>query len=676
MKNKTLVILLVILVVFVSFCSCIACGATALGLRLWLGERDFSRGSEVEVEMIPAPGLTATQTAFDGQVPSGDMSTLETLFNADVPINDPVDIARRLEGKHNVPLTLPVTDLDLPVGTQQEFWVTDTDTAENFQIEATLSAVTDHLYFWIENGVDYSQSALDRLAADFENNIYPTNREFFGSEWFPGVDGDPHLYVIYARGLGYNLAGYYGSVDEYHPDIHEYSNAHETFMLSADNAGLRDGYTYGVLAHEFQHMIHWYRDRNETSWLNEGFSELATLLTGHREGPTHDYYFADDPDTQLNDWPNDPNATIPHYGNAFLFVTYYMDRFGSEATKALVANELNGLSSVDKVLKDLNITDPETGLQVSADDVFLDWVVTNFLNNQYDVKDRFKYISYPDAPYFYPTEEIEECSTGEFQRDVYQYAADYIRIDCEEDYSINFVGQEYVRVLPEDPYSGNYAFWSNKGDHSDMRLTQEFDLRDQTGDITFNYHIWYDLEEDYDYVFLEVSTDGQDWRIIRAPSSTSENPSGNSYGWGYNGLSDGSGDWIEERVDLSNYAGEVIQLRFEYITDAAVHGEGLLLDDVSIPEIGYFSDFESDDGGWVAEGFVRIANILPQTYRLALIHLDATPWVEYLSVPAGNQLEIPVKVREDGFNRVILVVTGNTRFTRQKANYWFELTPD
>ncbi len=254
MKNKTLVILLVILVVFLTFCSCLACGATAFGLWTWLGAGDFSPNSQVDVEVIPAPGLAATQSSQDNQSFSGDPATLDTLLNADVPINDPVDIAQRLEGKENVPLTLPVAILDLPVGTQKDFWVTDTDTAENFQIEATLSAVTDHLYFWIENGVEYSQSALDRLAADFENNIYPTNREFFGSEWFPGVDEDPHLYVIYARGLGFNLAGYYASIDEYHPDVHEFSNAHETFMLSADNAGLRDEYTYGVLAHEFQHL--------------------------------------------------------------------------------------------------------------------------------------------------------------------------------------------------------------------------------------------------------------------------------------------------------------------------------------------------------------------------------------------------------------------------------------
>ncbi|NQS91657.1 MAG: immune inhibitor A [Chloroflexi bacterium] len=636
---------------------------------------DFNTNLPVEVEVIQGPDVDNNQTGQDNQFSSSESLTLDSLQKAEIPINDPIDIAQRLEGKENIPLTLPVENLNRLVGEQDTFWVTNTDTVENFQINATLAAVTDHLYFWIENGVDYSQKTLDRLADDFENNIYPINQEFFGSEWFPGVDEDPHLYVIYARGLG-NVAGYYDSTHEYHPLVYEYSNAHETFMLSADNAGLNEGYTYGVLAHEFQHMIHWYRDRNETSWLNEGFSELATLLTGHREGPIHDYYFADDPDTQLNDWPNDPDATIPHYGNAFLFVTYFMDRFGSEATKALVSDDLNGLSSVDKVLNELSITDADTGTAITADDVFLDWVVTNYIKDEYNVTERFKYISYPDAPAFYATEVVDECSTGINQRDVHQYAADYIELNCSGTYTLKFSGQDSVRVLPENPYAGNYAFWSNKGDQSDMRLTREFDLSNVSGKITFNYMTWFDLEEDYDYIFLEISTDGENWRIIRTPSSTSDDPSGNSYGWGYNGLSGGDGSWIKESVDLSNYAGEVIQIRFEYITDAAVHGEGLLLDSVSVPEIDYSSDFETDNGGWIPEGFVRIENSLPQTYRLALIHMDAVPRVEYLSVSSGNEIEIPINAGENNSPGVVLVVTGTTRFTRQIAAYRFELIAD
>ena len=671
-------ITLVIAGVVVLGVSCLACVITAYGLGLWAQENDILddllMSEPVKVEVIVPTGLPSSQTQSSGYIPSTTNQTLTTLLNSFIPINDPIDIAQRLEGKENIPLTLPVENLNRQVGEVESFWVTNTDTAENFQVETTLAAVTDHLYFWIETGVDYSQKELDYLAADFEENIYPTNQQFFGTEWFPGVDEDPHIYVIFAGGLGNNVAGYYSSVDEYHPDVHEFSNSHETFMLNSDNADLSNPYTYGVLAHEFQHMIHWYRDKNETSWLNEGFSELATLLTGHRQGPTHDYFFADNPDTQLNDWPNDPNMTVPHYGNAFLFVTYFMDRFGSEATKALVADDLNGLLSVDKVLADLSIMDPATGSRITADDVFLDWVVTNYLKDEYNVTERFKYLSYPQSPYFDATEVIHDCSTGQMARDVHQYAADYIKLACAGSTTLRFSGQSSVDLLPENPIEGKYAFWSNKGDHSNMRLTREFDFRDVSAPITFSYKTWYDLEEDYDYLFLEISTNGKDWRIIRTPSSTSENPSGNSYGWGYNGLSGGNKTWIEESVDLSRYAGERIQIRFEYITDAAVHGEGFLLDEMSIPEIGYYTGFEEDDGGWFAEGFVRVENSLPQSYRLALIHLKPEPQVEYLGFSVGNQLEINLNFDEDGNYPVVLVVTGTTRFTRQKANYWIELS--
>jgi bacillopeptidase F (M6 metalloprotease family) len=79
----------------------------------------------------------------------------------------------------------------------------------------------------------------------------------------------------------------------------------------------------------------------------------------------------------------------------------------------------------------------------------------------------------------------------------------------------------------------------------------------------------FDLEKDYDYLYVTVSEDGQSWKILKTPSGTDKNPSGNSYGWGYTGLS-GSGksaEWVQESVDLSEFAGKKVQLRFEYVTD-------------------------------------------------------------------------------------------------------------
>ena len=114
-------------------------------------------------------------------------------------------------------------------------------------------------------------------------------------------------------------------------------------------------------------------------------------------------------------------------------------------------------------------------------------------------------------------------------------------------------------------------------------------------------------------------------------------------------------------------------LHFEYITDAAVNGEGLLLDDIAVPEVGYYTDLEADAGGWEAAGFVRIRNLLPQTYRLALIKVGDTTEVEFIELSADNVADIPLEIGDE-VDEVILVVTGTTRYTRQKAAYRFEIT--
>jgi hypothetical protein len=150
---------------------------------------------------------------------------------------------------------------------------------------------------------------------------------------------------------------------------------------------------------------------------------------------------------------------------------------------------------------------------------------------------------------------------------------------------------------------------------------------------------------------------------------TPDDPSGNSYGWAYNDVTNG---WMQEDVDLSAYAGKEIQVRFEYVTDAAVNGEGMLIDDIRIDAIDYFTDFESDDGGWEAAGFVRVQNILPQTFKVALIiESGRETTVELIELSDAQSADIPLSLSSG--DKAILVVTGTTRFTRELANYSIEI---
>ena len=127
--------------------------------------------------------------------------------------------------------------------------------------------------------------------------------------------------------------------------------------------------------------------------------------------------------------------------------------------------------------------------------------------------------------------------------------------------------------------------------------------------------------------------------------------------------------WVKPGFSLR---GKKIQVQFEYITDAALNGEGFLLDDVNIDAINYHTDFETDNGGWEGAGFVRVNNVLPQTYRLNLIVKGAgTTTVTPVELNPDQTADVPLSLKSG--EQAVLVVTGTTRFTRQPAAYEIEI---
>jgi hypothetical protein len=664
------------LVVVLACCLClvIAFGGAAV-LGFWTIDQTDTRIEGGAT--IPPVATVPVQEFPETPIPlSPDAEAMaERLSDTIVPIADPVDLAERLMGLSGLPRVLATEADPIPVGTTQTFWASNVDTNQNFQVDAELVYSTPHVYFWIEAGVEYEFEDVQDLVDEFENNIYVTNRNFFGSEWRPGVDGDPHLYMLYARGIGQTIAGYYASSDEFSPQVHEYSNGHEMFYLSAENLRLRDNFTLGVLAHEFQHMIQWHQDANEESWLNEGFSELASFINGYDVGGM-DFVYLQDPDVTLTFWPSEPGTSGPHYGQAFLLTTYFMERFGAEATRALVAHRENGLVSIDETLAELGATHPETGDLLTADDIFSDWSVA-LLGDENLTDERFSLDTYDLLTTPGLSDNFSECPLEAQNREVNQYGVDYVRITCAGDYELQFEGVSLNRVIPGDPRTGDYAFWSNKGDESNMTLTREFDFSDVDGEIIFDYWLWYDIEEGWDYLYLELSPDnGETWMILTTPSGTDEDPSGNSFGWAYNGKSGGgdSPEWINEQVDLSEYAGARVLLRFEYVTDAAVNGEGLLLDDLTIDAADYMEGFEEDDGGWDAEGFVRLDNQIPQTYRLMLIARDGDSRVQEIPLDSAQRARVPISIG-GGVDEYMLIVIGTARHTWRPAPYRISILP-
>ncbi len=613
---------------------------------------------------LPPPTTTPTPVPLETATPdragwAGALETLQVLQEVDLPIRDLRDLAVRYRGlSPDSPPTACRGGGDLPIGARRTFLVSNTDTNETFPVTAVLRVKTPHLYMWVEEGRQVDLEDLQAAAETFERQIYPTTRAFFGGEWTPGVDCDPHLVVLHAAGMG-SVAGYYASKDEFPHIVRPDSNEAEMFYINLDAVRVGSAFYNGVLAHEFQHMIHWYNDRNEETWLNEGASELAAFLNGYHGGG-FEAAFLSQPDTQLNTWAPHEEGNAAHYGAAFLFLEYFLERFGEEATRRLVAHPENGLAAVDRVLQ-------EIGAGLDADAFFLEWTAANFLDH----------LDPPDGPQYRALQLPEPQRTAtvrrppmEIQGSVFPYATDYIELPAGEAVRLTFEGAFTLPLVAAAPFEGQRFWYAMRGDEGNPRLTRTVDLRGVTR-ATLRYRIWYDLEEDWDYAYVSVSTDGgRRWALLRTPSGTDADPNHNNLGWGYTGTSGGAEGprWITETVDLTPYAGRTILLRFEVVTDDAVNRPGVALDAIEIPEIG-FRDGAEEDTGWVAEGWARVAPWVPVRFALQVLRVQRDGTVRIERLPLGEAARGAWTLAAGSDRRLVLALSALARFTTEPAPY-------
>jgi hypothetical protein len=607
---------------------------------------------------VPVVTPTSTPTA------PVQRSTEKLLAETPIPERNLVALTARLKKVDQpIPLVVNETPPHYAVGDKEVFWVSNIDAKVHYTTTATLSYMTPHLYVWVEEGSDFDQEALERSAERFESQTYPLNREFFGSEWTPGVDNDPRIHILQASGLGSSIAGYYSSADEYSKLVNPYSNEREMFYINSDRLQPGTDSYDSVLAHEFQHMIHWAVDRNEDTWVSEGLSELASYINGYDvSGVT--YAFSRSPDTQLTSWPDGPGQASANYGASFLFAAYFLERFGDQVLRRVVSHQANGIAGFEAVLAEHGLT---------FEDVFADWLIANYLDDSELADGRYGYRDLAVGPPYldqthtdYP---VQRSTT------VHQYGADYIELRGQGDMVVTFTGSTQVKLVPNEPHSGEHFWWSNRGDNSNMTLTRAFDLSGLS-QATLEVWLWYDIEEDWDYAYIEVSTDGgQTWDILKGQYTTDYNPTGNSFGHAYTGQS-GSADeapgWIEEEIDLTPYVGQEILLRFEYITDDAVNHVGLCIDDIAIPELGYFYDAESDEQ-WIAEGFIRTDNVLPQRFLVQLIELGPEVRVRRMELDEAQTGRLVVEGLGIGVDRAVLVVSGLAPVTTELASYEYSI---
>ena len=134
--------------------------------------------------------------------------------------------------------------------------------------------------------------------------------------------------------------------------------------------------------------------------------------------------------------------------------------------------------------------------------------------------------------------------------------------------------------ITESP-NGNYQNNENKT----IRLSENINLTNAIGaNVTF-YAKW-DIENNWDYVQLEVSLDnGNSW-IPQCGLFTNEGSSNGGQPTGQP-LYDGTqNNWVLEQIDLSDYLGEEITMRFKFESDGEVRADGFYFDDLTVNVLG------------------------------------------------------------------------------------------
>jgi Zinc carboxypeptidase/Immune inhibitor A peptidase M6 len=192
---------------------------------------------------------------------------------------------------------------------------------------------------------------------------------------------------------------------------------------------------------------------------------------------------------------------------------------------------------------------------------------------------------------------------------------------------------------PFEPFEGDWYVYSQMANVTFKRLMRTIDLTGvaASDNPTLTFRTSYDTEADWDFVFVEAHTVGQDdWTTLpdangHTSQSTGPNdpdlascpagwhelhpwlahyqtfdgvgactPTGTTGEW--NAASGRSAGWEEWEIDLSAFAGKQVEISLSYASDWAVQGLGNFLDDVQVSTGDGSTGFETDLGGWTPAG--------------------------------------------------------------------------
>jgi hypothetical protein len=592
--------------------------------------------------VTPTPHAAKAAPAAPGTAPAGDIRELDSSqFRLD---------GRRLPAKPRFEPTLKrragqpmVTP---PVGTVRQWLGLDDANSTFYRKDYTLRAVGKHIEVWVATDLAFpagdcrgasATAVTDRqvqsLAHEFDTTIYPKETAAFSTP--PDRDGSsPALGGADYSGAGdktvtlvdnvrddnyYNfpaastyVAGFFSAqlnelFDRNVMTIDAYDWAHRTganppsdpTTALCTSRPARPRMYEGTFAHEWQHLLQYYTDPNEVTWVNEGLSDYAQTLVGYVDGTATVYHRGADthimcyqgfgtvktdyntnpqecggPQNSLNLWnEGDPGDVLADYGNAYSFMLYLKDRFGPEVLEKLHRDgDHHGLAGVADALAgtgaDLYSVIHDYQTMTLVDKVVEDGTMTGIAKDQVTAADLRSTVNLAN-PADYDTPGAAP-NGADFVR---LRDADGMFLDGRQLTSVKFSGGKSLPAQPLLWTVEDGALFS--GNSPDLDSTAVIPVSVPVVNPTLQMKTRYGLEEGYDYGYVTVSTDGGRTYKMVSGDATVAGPLGPAI----NGRTVG---FQTRRWDLSPYAGRKVLLGFRYVTDSSIDQGGWLIDDVTV----------------------------------------------------------------------------------------------
>lgn len=140
--------------------------------------------------------------------------------------------------------------------------------------------------------------------------------------------------------------------------------------------------------------------------------------------------------------------------------------------------------------------------------------------------------------------------------------------------------------IADSPF-GNYSNNTN----TSFTLNSNIDLTNASV-VVLNFYARWRIEAGYDYVQVRISTNnGTSW----TPLSGKYTKPGNNYQAPGQPVYDGiQNSWVREEIDLSQWAGEQVKLRFNLRSDAGTTADGFFFDDLTVTMIDITTNTENN----------------------------------------------------------------------------------